>query len=310
VSIYVNTGRLGSGKTLLAVKRIRDYLLQGRRVATNLDLNLEAMLPMTHRTANVVRIPDKPTVADLDMLGQGSDKLDESSYGIIVLDELGAWLNSREWADKGRQAVIDWLIHSRKLRWDVLFICQSANMIDKQIRDSLLEYHVSCKRLDKIKIPFFGFIGRVLTFGLWDGRVGKIHLGVVVDVPNSTPQSPTVVDRWIYRGRDLYAAYNTEQRFTSNSQGAYSYLTPWHLFGHKIPKPKPLIARVLDALLPVGHARPNTHALKDKHPAVKTLQTLPRDLAWAAAVQMWRRADGIASAAMPRLAAFPPAKRG
>ncbi len=38
------TGKLGSGKTLCVVGKIRDYLKQGRRVATNLDLNLTAML--------------------------------------------------------------------------------------------------------------------------------------------------------------------------------------------------------------------------------------------------------------------------
>ncbi|EBN6690252.1 zonular occludens toxin, partial [Salmonella enterica] len=32
--VYFVTGKLGSGKTLVAVGKIRDYLVAGRRVAT------------------------------------------------------------------------------------------------------------------------------------------------------------------------------------------------------------------------------------------------------------------------------------
>src|ERR1700693_4668196 len=102
MSIYVVTGKLGNGKTLLAVSRIQAALREGRRVATNLDLTLEEMLPARNKTARAIRVPDKPTVGDLVALGQGANVLDESRYGLLVLDELGAWLNARQWNDKGR----------------------------------------------------------------------------------------------------------------------------------------------------------------------------------------------------------------
>ena len=43
MAVYVVTGKLGNGKTLITVGRIRDALAQGCRVATNLDLDLVAM---------------------------------------------------------------------------------------------------------------------------------------------------------------------------------------------------------------------------------------------------------------------------
>jgi len=238
MSIYVVTGKLGNGKTLMAVKRIRDYLLAGRRVATNLDLKLDKMLPSKMKSPRVVRIPDKPTADDFLALGNGYERadgkrVDENKYGLLVLDELGSWLNARDWSDKGRQRMIDWLIHARKHRWDVMFIVQSQTMLDKQVREALLEYLVTCKRLDKIKIPFFGHIGKALTFGAWDGCCGRIHLGVVLYAAGaSILANALVVDRWLYRGVDLFDAYDTEQVFSSRYDcGAFSYLTPWHLVG-------------------------------------------------------------------------------
>lgn len=236
MTIYVTTGTLGAGKSLLAVSKIRQYLQQGRRVATNLDLNMQNLLPSKNRTARVERLPDRPTVDDLNSLGLGADILDERRYGLLVLDELATWMNSRTWSDKNRQALIDWLVHSRKKRWDVIFLIQHANALDKQVREMLMEYQVRCRRFDKIKLPIISAIGEFLTFGLWDGYLPRIHLGVVVYAQGGNAQSPLVTERWFYRGRDLYAAYDTEQVFSdSYSNGIFSYLTPWHLKGRYEP---------------------------------------------------------------------------
>jgi len=293
MAVYVMTGRLGSGKTLISVKRIRDYLRNGAVVATNLDLNVEHLLPLTNKTARLIRLPDKPAVHDFIQLGEGSDSVDESKHGLIVLDELGTWLNAREWGDKGRKDVIDWLVQCRKWRWDVIFICQSVNMIDKQIRDALVELHVHCKRLDRVKIPLFGAVGRLLTLGLWNGRIGKVHLGVVVDVPNSTANSPTVVDRWIYRGHDLYKAYNTEQKFSSGGNGAFSYLTPWHLLGHSYVPPLTFRQRLASCFLGASSIRVHPSLLKPKTPFVRRLEKLPPDIAFQCARRACLRADGV-----------------
>ena len=43
MSVYCVTGKLGNGKTLVSVGRIRDALKKGLRVATNLDINLLAL---------------------------------------------------------------------------------------------------------------------------------------------------------------------------------------------------------------------------------------------------------------------------
>jgi len=238
VSIYLVQGKLGNGKTLGAVSRIRDYLRAGRRVATNLDLRVERLLPFRNQSCRAIRLPDKPTAGDLSSLGLGCSQLDEEQYGLLVLDELGSWLNSREWNDPSRKALVDWLIHSRKHRWDVMFIVQDAGMIDKQIREALMEYLVTCRRMDKIPIPFFGTFFRLVSFGAWCPRLPRFHTAVVRYSGGATITSDNsiVVDRWVYRGHDLYAAYDTEQVFSASySDGVYSYLPPWQVHGRYLP---------------------------------------------------------------------------
>ena len=283
MSIYVVTGKLGNGKTLLAVSRIREALKAGRRVATNLDLRLEHMLPAHNRTADCIRLPDKPTVDDLEAIGKGCETVDESRYGLLVLDELGSWLNARDWADKGRQRVIDWLIHSRKRRWDVIFIVQHSNMLDKQVREALLEYLVTCKRLDKVRVPVIGRIGQVLSLGAWDGRVGRLHLGVVTYAAGSLDQrNALVVDRWLYRGTSLFASYDTEQVFSSAyPHGPFSYLPPWQVHGRYL-EPDGWRQRLNAIRVFLGIDPEPRRALRPVE-ALRPLRRLPPDMRWEAA---------------------------
>lgn len=208
MAVYAVVGKLGTGKTKFCVWRAQQALRKGLRVASNVDLNLEHLVPEL-RKASYQRIPDKPTSFDLESCGHGNpDSYDEEKNGVLILDELGSWLNSRSFQDKDRLAVIDWLIHARKKGWDVYLIVQDEQMIDKQVREALIEYHCRCVRLDKVRIPLFGGI-----LGLINDRwayMPRMHL-VTARVGSST--SPVVAERWTYRGDDLHAAYDTRQIF-------------------------------------------------------------------------------------------------
>ncbi|AOE85598.1 zonular occludens toxin domain-containing protein [Pseudomonas sp. TCU-HL1] len=70
MAVYFVTGKLGSGKSLVAVGKIRDYLSDGRRVATNLDLWVDEMF--TYHDKSAVRLPDKPRAEDMMALGRAT----------------------------------------------------------------------------------------------------------------------------------------------------------------------------------------------------------------------------------------------
>lgn len=221
------TGKLGQGKTLAAVSKIKERIQRGCVVATNCDIFLDKMFNQKTDKPRVIRIPDKPTIEDLEMIGRAYDSkhgYDESKNGLLVLDECGTWFNSRNWQDKTRMAVNNWMLHARKLGWDVYLIVQDISIIDNQARDSLAAGVARCKRLDKMRIPFIGSITKNLLG--FEVRPPKLHVARIED------DLGIFLDRWVYSGTDLYKAYDTTQSFRADyPHGVHSLLTPWHLFG-------------------------------------------------------------------------------
>lgn len=234
MAVYVVTGKLGAGKTLVAVGKIQDKIVSGCKVATNLDLNLHKLprVGIFAKSPNVVRIPDKPAIDDLIAIGRGNESYDENKNGLLVLDECGTWFNSRSWADKERQAVINWFLHARKLGWDIIFLIQDLSIMDKQARVALAEHVVYCRRLDKITIPFVGAIYSLITGSKLP--LPKVHVGIVKY--GDSPTSMTV-ERWTYTGRNLYSAYDTKQAFSdSYEHSSFTYLTPYLSHGRYAAK--------------------------------------------------------------------------
>lgn len=239
MAVYIVTGKLGNGKTLVTVGRIRDALREGRRVATNLDINLKNMFHADAKNIDFLRIPDKPTLPDLQAIGKGySGKYNEKMFGCLVLDECGTWFNSRNWQDKDRKAVNDWFLHARKLLWDVYIIIQDISILDSQARDAIGELLVECRRLDNLRIPFISAPLKILT-GI-NLKLPRIHRAKV------TYGDGLISDVWVYRGNDLFHCYQTDQMFLQNyPHGTYSMLTPWHIHGrYKKPLTPERIMRI------------------------------------------------------------------
>lgn len=246
MTVYFVTGKLGSGKSLVATGKIREYMNDGRRVATNLDLYTDAIY--TQNKICPIRLPDKPRAEDMQELGFGYEHEDprhndESRYGLIVLDECGTWLNSREWNDKGRRKLIDWCLHARKKRWDIIFLIQDIEAIDGQIFRALGEHLVICRRMDKYKVPIIKVkMPRFHVANVYYGRADKANH----------------VDRWVYRGTDLYGFYDTMQEFNDGHEyygddlvdmrASYTLLSGWHLKGRYLAAPvaqEPILKRAL-----------------------------------------------------------------
>lgn len=225
---YSVEGKLGTGKTKFCVWMAQQALYQGRKVAGNVDLNMEHLTPF--RCSTYVRIPDKPSAFDLDAIGNGNpDSYDEDKNGILLLDELGTWLNARSFQDKDRAALLDWFIHARKHGWNVFFIVQDSNMIDKQVREALIEYQCRCLRLDKVRIPYIGWFLSIFHERL--AYLPRLHL---VTSRVGYGAGAVVAERWYFKGYDLHPAYDTKQIFKANyPHGAFSALLPWDFVPRK-----------------------------------------------------------------------------
>jgi hypothetical protein len=231
--IYFITGKLGGGKSLISVSEIQNYLARGSKVATNLDIKLHNMFHRKSKKPRLMRIPDKPKACDMEALGSGNESYDEEKNGLIVLDECGTWFNARDWNDPDRKKLLEWLLFARKLGWDIIFLVQDISMIDKQARKSVSEHVGYCRRVDKMQIPFFDPVCKLLT-----GRpIPKPKMHVCVVRLGDLPHSPKC-DTLAYTGTHLYASYDTKQTFRDNyPHGLHSILTPWHTHG-RYQKPR------------------------------------------------------------------------
>lgn len=280
MAVYSVEGKLGTGKTKFCVWMAQQALLAGRRVASNVDLATHLLTPFKRST--YVRIPDKPCARDLEAIGHGNPaSYDEDRNGVLILDELGTWLNSRSFQDKDRMPVIDWLIHARKHGWDVYLIVQDAGMIDKQVREALIEYQCRCMNLAKIRIPI---VGKLLS--VFHDRAGYLPRMHTVTARTGYGAGAIVAERWMFQGKDLHAAYDTRQIFSSNyPHGAHSVLPPWDWKPRKLPwvsRALPVAAAVVRGLW--SRQPPKPARVLAKRPLAVMLQRLPpeRRVYWAA----------------------------
>ncbi len=227
MTVYFVTGKLGAGKSLVSISRVKLALLNAAPVASNIDINLKNMLGRNKKNTRLFRLPDKPSVEDFEAIGVGNKSYDESKNGLIVLDECGTWFNSRSWNDKSRQKVINWMLHARKLGWDIIFIVQDISIVDKQARLALGEHVVYCRRLDRLTIPFIGTLYRLFTGSKLP--LPKVHTGIV---KYGDTQTALTVDKWTMMGVGLYSCYDTKQAFSDfYEHGLYSVLPPYYTHG-------------------------------------------------------------------------------
>lgn len=210
---WIIQGVRGEGKSLAAVGKIKEYMARGRPVATNLTLFLDAFLPADNAVV-AYRLPDHPRLEDLQILPPAYDPKykGEDMNGLLVLDELGTWLNSRNWNDKKRLELLNWLFLSRKDHWDLILLAQDHEMIDAQVRTTLCDYLVQASRLDRQKIPYLAPILGFLGFNQMMPRIHRYHVFYGL----STAQPP--VETWSYTGKDFYDGYDTNQKFLNGQE--------------------------------------------------------------------------------------------
>jgi hypothetical protein len=94
--------------------------------------------------------------------------------------------------------------------------------LDGQLVNALCEHLVVCKRTDRLNIPFFGKLFKMIGLA---GKLPKVHIAKVY---YGKSDSDMLVDRWWYRGKDLYGAYNTDQIFSDESQGLSTVLPAYY----------------------------------------------------------------------------------
>ena len=100
--------------------------------------------------------------------------------------------------------------------------------IDNQFRGSFVEYLGTCIRLDRIPIPFVGWI-----ISLFTGERTRLPKVFICTVRMGVAPGAPVVFRWYRLGSLFYKAYDTLQKFTEHNEysGLSCTLPAWHVYG-------------------------------------------------------------------------------
>lgn len=150
-------GRIGGGKTYLAVSKIIAHLAKGGTVYTNVELKPEGVrkyLAKFHQVelqADAINMLDEAQTWDFHRyLRQGTNELPT----LCVIDEAHLWFNARDHAVTAstKRALLTFLSQSRKLCVDVVFIVQAVENLDAQFRRLAGEVW-RMKDLQKLHVP-------------------------------------------------------------------------------------------------------------------------------------------------------------
>lgn len=222
------TGTLGQGKGLCTVAMMMEYLNRNKPIITNMDLYPERFKDKFNKNIRIYRVPDEPTAEDFKMCGKGNELRDPDENGLIALDELGTWFNSKDYNSKNAKMLNRLLVNLRKMGWDAAFQIQSFDYMNKEAKSTVLTSHAQCSKVDKIYVPIISGLIRTATgktprFPKW----ARYHKVKTTNIKHGGLEG---IDR--HYGTDLYNKYDTDQIFDGEyPHGTFCYLTPWHLVG-------------------------------------------------------------------------------
>lgn len=280
-------GQPGTGKSTLATGIALDYMREGRRVVCNFPID---PAPASYSPKKGLAfaccevIPARPAFAVVEKLGIGwrdpKHVGREDLCGLLVIDESGPWLDSRKWNDKDRAQVIDWLLQSRKRGWDVLLIAQAPSLVDKQVREAVVEAYARCRRTDRMKVPVLGV------------SLPRMHVAVS---RYGLDQNAPVLQRWWYRGGLEHQCFQSYALFNAEADTAEHWVVPppvvtkWADYADPWAEWKQLLADFLE--------RRQRHPVKVPHKSKLPLVEELAKYSELEAIRLWKRYDELG--AMP-----------
>lgn len=195
--IALYEGKIGGGKTYLAVCRILAHLAKGGTVFTNVELKLEGVARYLAKYHGVELDPSAVRFLNEDESWNFHKylKAGEGLNTLCVIDEAHLWFNARDHAVTAatKRELITFLSQSRKLKVDVVLIVQAAENLDAQFR-RLAQEIWRMKDLQRFRVPLLG-IGypwpHTIAFRLDNGNFQIME------------------KKLLLRNPDIFEAYNT-----------------------------------------------------------------------------------------------------
>lgn len=203
MTIYLYSGTPGTGKSLHAAHEMRFQLSRRHPHPVIGNFQLSPSAPIRHPECfhyydNANLSPDLLMRFADDYWTGREDRFREDHINLVI-DECQLLFNSRLWTQKDRLAWLEFFSQHRKFGYRVIFIAQSAKMVDNQFR-MLIEYEWLHR-----KVANLGLIGYLLG-GLTANRL-YMHINYYFQTNERLG-----MDWYFARNRD-FAMYDTHARF-------------------------------------------------------------------------------------------------
>lgn len=238
---WVVQGTRGGGKGAFGCHMVTQYIESNRRIATNFDLFLEH-IPAKNQHSDITRIPDKPNAQHLYALGQAYDfdrndpsSFDPSKNGLMLIDEISLFLSSKK--NPEYEELNAFFMLSRKMGWNIIFICQNKEQARDEFFKSLCDKLVICRANGLQRIPY---LGRLLELVGLSAMMPDNHTAYIL---SGRSELDPVEKEIPYNWRPYRLAYNTYQMFTDQKdylngklvdmRTLYTYLPANYLNGQK-----------------------------------------------------------------------------
>jgi hypothetical protein len=212
--IYLCTGKVGSGKTLLALTQMLGILGRGGCVVSNVALRDEGvddyLWKHFRRRLGKGQVRFHDFEAEPDFRRSVPRGVDGCNVGVFC-DEAQIYYNSVADTELKRTFLdlVKYVTQSRKMRVDLTFITQVADSVWKQFRDqALFEYR--CRDMRVLSVPLFGKIFSGLRYSQIDIKSGQLLAA------KQTKLSP-----------DLFACYDTAQMYNEEMRDIFASAEIW-----------------------------------------------------------------------------------
>ena len=160
MTVYLYSGTPGSGKSLHAVRDIKNKLEGGGNVICNFPINVENLKPRKKgEKLGIFKYVenDELTTSYLFNFYKKYHVKGKEKQTLIVIDECQCLFDPRDFRDKNRKSFNRFFSLHRKLGYNVILVSQNDRLIDRQIRCNI-EYNVIHRKINNYKF------GRLIPF--------------------------------------------------------------------------------------------------------------------------------------------------
>jgi len=186
--IHLIEGRQGSGKTLLLVKKAKEYYTKGYKIYSNVHLNNIPYIPLNYD----------------DIINCNISK------ALVIIDEVHLLLPSRNWYKKSSMKIVDtFLSQIRKREIELYCTTQFIRKVDIRLREEA-DFIYYCSKYVKKNKEF--------VLCTYDNRSLDINTLIIIHVDVYDRYDNNHIE-FSFKGNEYYKEYDTSQIININIEG-------------------------------------------------------------------------------------------